>query len=121
MRDVKCHRRRARTGIRRAPALVGLLFGATLWVAHAHLDPTQAEAPDGAQLYSALACSGVHLIGCSGEMKLMGGTGRFRGISGGGTFTMRSDLYGVEPSTAASAAEEAHGIIFWPELTYTLP
>jgi hypothetical protein len=77
--------------------------------------------PDGAQLYSALACSGVHLVGCSGEMKLTGGTGRFQGISGGGKFTMRSDLHGMEISTTDSIAEDVHGIIFWPELQYTLP
>ena len=41
-------------------------------------------ASDGAQLFSELACTGVHLVGCSGEMKLTGGSGRFDGVTGSG-------------------------------------
>jgi hypothetical protein len=76
---------------------------------------------DGAQVFSELTCSGVHLVGCSGEMKLTGGTGRFEGVAGGGAFTLRSSLRDIKPTTAASAQETAHGIIFWPQLRYTLP
>ena len=78
-------------------------------------------AADGARLFSELTCSGVHLVGCSGEMKLTGGTGRFEGVAGGGAFTLRSSLNDIELTTAASAQETAHGIMFWPELRYTLP
>ena len=77
-------------------------------------------ASDGAQLFSELACTGVHLVGCSGEMKLTGGSGRFDGVSGSGRFTLRSSFQDVELSTSAST-QAAHGIIFWPELRYTLP
>jgi hypothetical protein len=73
---------------------------------------------DGAQLFSTLTCSGVHLVGCSGEMKLIGGSGRFKGVAGGGTFTVRSSL---NMAKAAGAQEPVTGIIFWPELHYTLP
>lgn len=78
-------------------------------------------AQDGARLFSELSCTGVHLVGCSGQMKLTGGTGRFEGVAGGGDFTLRSSLHDIELTTAASAQETAHGIMFWPELRYTLP
>jgi hypothetical protein len=78
-------------------------------------------AADGAQLFSELSCTGVHMVGCSGQMTLTGGTGRFEGVAGGGAFTLRSSLHDIEMTTAASLQEKAHGILFWPELRYTLP
>ncbi len=78
-------------------------------------------ADDGAQLFSELTCSGVHLVGCSGEMKLTGGTGRFDGAAGGGPFTLRSSLQDIKLAAAGTVQEVAHGIIFWPALRYTLP
>jgi hypothetical protein len=78
-------------------------------------------AEDGARLYSALTCSGVHFVGCSGNTTLSGGTGRFEGASGEGAFTLRSNLHTLEPTSQGSAIETAHGIIFWPELHYRLP
>jgi hypothetical protein len=78
-------------------------------------------ASDGARLFSELSCTGVHLVGCSGQMTLAGGTGRFEGVSGGGEFTLRSSFNYAEPKTEASAEESAHGILFWPELHYQLP
>jgi hypothetical protein len=78
-------------------------------------------AEDGARLYSALTCSGVHFVGCSGNMTLSGGSGRFDGASGEGAFTLRSNLHTIEPTSEGSAIETAHGIMFWPELHYRLP
>jgi hypothetical protein len=77
-------------------------------------------AADGAQLFSELACTGVHLVGCGGEMKLIGGSARFDGVSGSGAFTLRSSIQEVEVSPSAST-QAAHGIIFWPNLHYKLP
>jgi hypothetical protein len=78
-------------------------------------------AQDGARLFTELSCTGVHLVGCSGQMTLIGGSGRFEGVSGGGEFTLRSSLNYAEPKTEASAQEGAHGILFWPKLQYQLP
>ena len=77
--------------------------------------------PDGAQVFSELTCSGVHLVGCSGEMKLTGGTGRFEKITGGGTFTIRSSLQTLGLSPTTSIEHAARGIIYWPQLKYVLP
>lgn len=47
---------------------------------------------DGGQVFAELACTGVYMVGCSGEAKITGGTGRFKGVTGDGKFTIRSDL-----------------------------
>ena len=49
---------------------------------------------DGAQVFAELNCTGVYMVGCSGEAKITGGTGRFKGATGDGKFTIRSDLAG---------------------------
>lgn len=76
---------------------------------------------DGAQVFGELTCSGVYLLGCSGEMKLTGGSGRFEKITGGGAFTIRSGLHSMELSAPGSIEHTARGIIYWPELHYVLP
>jgi hypothetical protein len=78
-------------------------------------------AKDGARVYAEIACTGYHLVGCDGELKLTGGTGRFEGISGGGKLTIRSEFGEIDAISDAAAHEKARGIIFWPELRYTLP
>ncbi len=49
---------------------------------------------DGAQVFLDLSCTGVYMVGCSGKATLTGGTGRFTGVTGDGSFTIRSDLAG---------------------------
>src|SRR5262249_6274127 len=51
---------------------------------------------DGGQVLLSLACTGIYLIGCSGEATITGGNDRFKGITGSGRFTIRSDL--AEPA-----------------------
>jgi hypothetical protein len=78
-------------------------------------------ANDGARVYAEIACAGFHLIGCDGEFKLTGGTGRFQGISGGGHVTIRSEFGQVTPLSKAAAQEEAAGILYLRELHYSIP
>ena len=78
-------------------------------------------AEDGAQLFAAIDCSGFHLIGCHGETKLTGGTGRFADIKGGGEVTLRSDQRAFAVESGSSMREAATGIIYWPALRYTMP
>ena len=49
---------------------------------------------DGAQAFLDLSCTGVYMVGCSGKATVTGGTGRFKGVTGDGSFTIRSDLAG---------------------------
>ena len=70
--------------------------------------------------YSELSCSGVFTLGCRGHYKFIAGTGRFKGITGGGDVVLRSDQkqFAVGEATAAT---RARGIMYWHELHYTLP
>lgn len=76
---------------------------------------------DGARVYAEIECEGVHLIGCDGEFKLTGGTGRFEGISGGGPVLIRSDFRKIGASAGGVVEQEAAGIMYWRELTYRIP
>ncbi len=75
---------------------------------------------EGARVYAEIACEGVHLIGCDGEFKLTGGTGRFEGISGGGPVVIRSDFRKLG-ADAGSTFGQATGIMYWRELSYRIP
>jgi hypothetical protein len=78
-------------------------------------------AKDGARVYAEVSCTGVHLIGCDGDFKLTGGTGRFEGVTGGGPLTLRSDFRELAASSDGSLMQEAAGIIYWRELQYKIP
>lgn len=78
-------------------------------------------ARDGAQAFADWTCSGVHLVGCKGEMSFTEGTERFAGITGGGSMVVRSSLGKVvEEMAGGELEEEANGIAIWRELTYEL-
>jgi hypothetical protein len=76
---------------------------------------------DGARVYAEITCSGYHLVGCDGDLKFTGGTGRFEGITGGGKLTIRSEFGEIDAVSEAAAQEDTKGIIYWPELHYALP
>jgi hypothetical protein len=99
---------------------------------------------DGAQIFAELNCTGVYMVGCTGEAKITGGTGRFKGVTGGGKFTMRSDLAGDRGEMLSAeklpdmplpdmkipnlpvlspmmGREEIAGILFFKELHYKVP
>ena len=78
-------------------------------------------APDGERIYAEITCTGVYMIGCNGELKLTGGTGRFSGVSGGGKVTIRSDLRLIGASSEGSVKEDASGSLILQELHYKIP
>lgn len=78
-------------------------------------------AKDGAEIYAEIACTGIYLVGCTGDLKLTGGTGRFKGISGGGPMTIRSEFRTVTAVSADVAGDQGTGILFVRELRYKLP
>ncbi|MGF1629283.1 MAG: hypothetical protein ACFCUT_07415 [Kiloniellaceae bacterium] len=78
---------------------------------------------DGAKVFAEWTCQGVHLIGCDGEFKLTGGSGRMEGIIGTGSLTVRTTTRVA--STAAmldgAVTEIGSGILLLEDLVYTLP
>jgi len=76
---------------------------------------------DGAEIYADISCTGISLVGCAGELKLIGGTKRFEGVSGGGHVTIRSDFRQITQSKPGVAKEEGTGSLFVQELRYKLP
>ena len=78
-------------------------------------------AKDGAEIYADIACTGIYLVGCTGDLKLTGGTGRFKGISGGGPMTIRSEFRKLTAVSADVAGDQGTGILFVRELRYKLP
>lgn len=78
-------------------------------------------AKDGARAYGEVSCNGVHMIGCDGKFTFTGGTDRFKGITGGGSVTIRSGLQDYALGAGNIVQESAAGIMVWKELTYKLP
>ena len=78
---------------------------------------------DGAKVYADWSCHGVHLIGCDGEIKLTGGTGRLQGISGTGKLSVRTiKQVSSATVTADGALEEiGSGLLMLKDLKYSLP
>ena len=76
--------------------------------------------PDGESVYARFSCSGA-VGACAGEFKLVGGTGRYAGISGGGPFRSRTGMAAFAHRLGPGAAiSEADGLITWPALKYRL-
>jgi hypothetical protein len=75
---------------------------------------------DGDQIYAKLVCEGVHLQGCAGNFMLNGGTGKFRGIKGGGPFTLVSTIQELYPSKIGIASQSVIGVMTWPKLQYRM-
>jgi hypothetical protein len=78
-------------------------------------------AKDGAQIFSEIACAGVYLLGCNGDFKLTGGTGRFEGISGGGKVIIRSSFQKITSVSKGAVKDEGTGILYIRELHYKIP
>jgi hypothetical protein len=76
---------------------------------------------DGSQIYGDISCKGVYLVGCDGELKLTGGSGRFKGISGGGPVIVRSDLRRITPTSDGMTSDQGSGILYLRSLHYKLP
>jgi hypothetical protein len=75
------------------------------------------------QVFSQLSCTGFQYVGCSGDYKITGGTGRFAGITGGGKAVVRGESRstGSDKNASGGISEEARGIIYWKDLEYKIP
>jgi hypothetical protein len=76
---------------------------------------------DGDRIYADYTCTG-DLEACRGPFTLVGGTGKFTGITGGGEMISRIQsraLLLVEGFE--SAHQQGEGIAIWPKLTYQFP
>jgi hypothetical protein len=80
-------------------------------------------AKDGARIYGELSCTGFQMVGCDGDYKITGGTGRFAGVTGGGHVSVRSESRstGAGADSNGGVPEQARGIIYWRELQYKIP
>jgi hypothetical protein len=76
---------------------------------------------DESRLFADLRCDGVHMIGCSGNFVITGGTGRFASAKGEGPVIIRGDFQKITLEAGPSLRRSAAGIMYWPELRYTLP
>jgi hypothetical protein len=76
---------------------------------------------DNALAFGYFECSGFHLVGCSGEFKLEGGTGRLRGVMGGGPMTLRGDEWAMKSGNTGEYDQVATGIAFWRDFSITIP
>jgi hypothetical protein len=78
-------------------------------------------AKDGAQIYAEVTCTGVFLVGCTGDFKLTGGSARFEGISGGGKAIIRSSFREITPVTKGATKDVGSGILYLKDLAYKIP
>ena len=79
-------------------------------------------ASDGARLFGEWTCEGIRFVGCRGDFKITGGTGRLEGVSGGGAMTSRVSDHTVAPQDEAGMAMmTSRGIVFWDEFVFDMP
>ena len=76
---------------------------------------------DGDQVFSKWTCKGEYLKGCAGQFTLNGGTGKFKGITGGGAFGLRGTMQETMPGGPGVVTQTVIGLAVWPELKYKLP
>jgi hypothetical protein len=78
-------------------------------------------AADDARIYADIACKGVYLLGCEGDLTLTGGTKRFAGISGTGPVLIRSEKRDIVGLTDKATRDTGNGVLYLPALRYRLP
>ncbi len=72
-------------------------------------------------VFAEITCDGIEGL-CRGDFMLIGGTGRFTGISGSGRMTVRSPVHVLAANLSESAVlQVASGILQMPELEITIP
>ena len=76
---------------------------------------------DDALAFGSFECSGFHLVGCSGDFKLEGGTGRLKGVTGGGPVTLRGDRWAMASGKSGEFVEAGSGIAFWRGFKINMP
>jgi len=76
---------------------------------------------DGDRIYADYTCTG-DLKGCTGPFTLVGGTGKFTGITGEGEmFSQLTARAVLVVEGFESARQHGQGIAVWPKLTYRIP
>jgi hypothetical protein len=78
---------------------------------------------DGIKVFAEWSCQGVHLVGCDGEIKLTGGTGRMDGVTGSGALSVRTvtQVAVTQAMAGGTIAEAGKGMLILDDLTYSLP
>ncbi len=74
----------------------------------------------GDKVYAAWTCRGADYT-CNGDFTFTGGTGRFKGIKGGGPFKIRSGLSESMRRPGGLVIQNSVGLVSWPSLKYTIP
>jgi len=76
---------------------------------------------EGNRVYARFTCTG-DMESCRGPFKIVGGTGKFTGITGEGEMISRLE---VEQSTRVigfdTAEQQGEGVAIWPSLSYKIP
>lgn len=76
---------------------------------------------NGNRIYARFECSG-DFESCRGPFTIIGGTGRFAGITGEGEMISRMEVSHYSPIEGyVSAEQQGEGVALWPRLTYTIP
>ena len=76
---------------------------------------------DGDRVYARFTCKGEHFKGCNGQFTLVGGTGKFKGIQGGGPVVFLSTLGDLRLSAVGIARRRTVGLANFPELAIKIP
>lgn len=108
----------SRTGSIACPVTIEVDLKSARQEAHGRCTITTA---DDALAFASFECTGYHLVGCSGEFRLEGGTGRLDGISGGGPVNFRGDRWALAGRSDTEVTQAATGIAFWRGFKLTLP
>jgi hypothetical protein len=76
---------------------------------------------DGDKIYAKWSCRGNEK-GCKGPFNLLGGTGKFMGISGDNTWMLRVAMRAMAGAISDDSFQQvAAGLAVWPKLHYKLP
>ncbi len=76
----------------------------------------------GDRVFAQWNCVGIAMVGCEGNFVLIGGTGRFQGVTGGGPMILRSALGSLTADLASGDVRSIGlGLAVWPDLTLKLP
>jgi hypothetical protein len=106
------------SGLMECPAMltIGLDSGRQTGTGHCLI-----TAKDGSHIYADVTCKGVFMVGCGGDLKLTGGSGRFAGISGGGPVIIRSQQRQIVATSEGAVGQQGSGILYMRSLHYKLP
>ena len=71
---------------------------------------------DGDRVYARFTCKGEHFKGCRGQFTLVGGSGKFKGIQGGGPVTFLSNFGDMRLGDVGVARRRTIGMANLPAL-----